>query len=174
MLFRSSPDGKHVAYISGEASALGMLGKLTIVNSRKAEEAVTLSEDAVIAFFWAPNSKELAYFVPEIISPTPQPGQDASQSSQILVLHLFTTDAAGKSKQIATFVPTRDFYSLLPYFDQYQHSTTIWSPDSQNLVLSAFTGGNGQAQQGVFVVHSSGNLAPRFLKEGTLGLWSPR
>ncbi len=172
--FGWSPNGKHVAYVSGEASALGMLGKLTIVNPRNAQEAVTLPEDAVIAFFWAPNSKELAYFVPEIISPTPQPGEDASQSGQVLVLHLFITDSAGKSKQIATFIPTRDFYSILPYFDQYQHSTTLWSPDSQDLVLSAFTAGNGQAQQGVFVVHSSGNLEPRFLKEGTLGLWSPK
>lgn len=171
--FGWAPDGKHVAYITGEAQALGTFGPLAIVDPSKPAEGHTVETESVLAFFWAPNAKALAYFVPEIIQPTPEPGQDSSNGQQFLVLHLFVANASdAKSHKVATFLPTRDFYNLLPYFDQYQHSATIWSPDSQNLVVSAL--GGGQAGPGIFVVHSSGNLEPRFLKEGTLGLWSPK
>ncbi|MBI3762930.1 MAG: PD40 domain-containing protein, partial [Chloroflexi bacterium] len=174
--FGWAPDGKHVAYITGDAESLGILGTLSIVNPQKPAEAKSVENKPVMAFFWSPDSKQLAYFVPEIVAPTPEPGQQSSGNSQFLVLHLFVASAGdAKSHSVATFIPTRDFYNLLPYFDQYQQSATLWSPDSQNLVLSAFSPtASGDAKPGVFVVHSSGNLEPRFLKEGTLGLWSPK
>jgi TolB protein len=169
--FGWSPDGQRVAYIAGAAQALGALGQLHIVNPDQPDEVVTIENEPVLAFFWAPNGKELAYFVPEVVQPTPEPGQEETDAGQFLVLHLHVADTNGESRTVASFVPTRDFYNILPYFDQYQHSATIWSPDSQNLVLSAF---GGEGRPGVFVVHASGNLEPRFLKEGTLGLWSPK
>ena len=171
--FGWAPGGEHVAYISGEVQTLGTVGELTIFNPTTPSEIRTVEQERVVAFFWAPDGKQLAYFMPEIVSPTPEPGQEASADNRFLILHLFVADAAdGKSHRVADFLPTRDFYNLLPYFDQYQHSATIWSPDSKNLVLSAFGGQNGTP--GIFVVHSSGNLEPRFLKTGTLGLWSPK
>jgi TolB protein len=170
--FGWSPDGSHVAYIAGDAQTLGTLGQLTIVNPSNPEEAITVENDPVMAFFWAPDSDQLAYFVPEIVQPTAEPGGEDTESQRFLVLHLFVANAGdGSSRSLATFVPTRDFYNLLPYFDQYQHSATIWSPDSQYLVLSAFGGGEAP---GIFVVHNTGNLEPAFLQEGTLGLWSPK
>lgn len=174
--FGWSPDGKHVAYVTGDAQSLGSLGQLTIADPKKPTKAKTVENEPVMAFFWAPDSKQIAYFVPEVVSPTPEAGQDASGGSQFLVLHLFVVNAGdAKSHSVATFIPTRDFYNILPYFDQYQHSATLWSPDSQNLVLSAFSPtDSGDAKPGIFVVHGSGNLEPRFLKEGTLGLWSPK
>jgi len=70
---------------------------------------------------------------------------------------------------IATFLPSDRFLQLLPYFDQYHQSVTIWSPDSQNLVVSAY---NQDRQPGIWVVAASGNLEPRFIAPGWVGFWS--
>ncbi|HET8564308.1 MAG TPA: hypothetical protein VFM35_10590, partial [Candidatus Binatia bacterium] len=65
--------------------------------------------------------------------------------------------------------PTSQFVSILPYFDQYHQSTTIWSPDSNNLVLS-FTDSNNSP--GIAVAAASGQLEPRMLAQGYLAFWS--
>ena len=168
--FGWAPDGKHVAYIAGEAQTLGMIGKLTIVNPAKPEDSVTVEHESVMAFFWAPNSKQLAYFVPEIIEATPEPGSSSQEAQRFLVLHLFVADAGnGESRRLATFVPTRDFYNILPYFDQYHQSATIWSPDNNNIVLS-FLSQDGTP--GIAVAAASGQMEPRVIKEGYLAFWS--
>ena len=58
---------------------------------------------------------------------------------------------------------------MLPYFDQYHQSATIWSPDNNNLVLS-FMGQSGAP--GIAVVAASGKLEPRMLAQGYLAFWS--
>jgi hypothetical protein len=46
---------------------------------------------------------------------------------------------------------------------------TIWSPDSNYLVVSAVASAE---QQGLFIVPASGDYDPRFLAEGNVGFWS--
>jgi hypothetical protein len=70
---------------------------------------------------------------------------------------------------IATFVPTERFLQVIPYFDQYHHTLTVWSPDSKNLVVSAYT---GEDAPGIFVVAASGRLDPRFIAPGWMAFWS--
>ena len=47
---------------------------------------------------------------------------------------------SGESKDLLAFQPTDQFLSILPYFDQYHQSATIWSPDNFNLVLPLIAG----------------------------------
>jgi hypothetical protein len=76
---------------------------------------------------------------------------------------------SGESRELFTFRPSSQFAAILPYFDQYHQSATIWSPDSNNLVLS-FT--DAENNPGIAVVAASGQLEPRLLAQGFLAFWS--
>jgi hypothetical protein len=112
----------------------------------------------------------VAYFAPHRVPPpTPEGGGEATGDEQI-IWHLGILDArSGAVRDIASFTPSERFLQLLPYFDQYHHSATIWSPDSQNLVISAY---GPEGLPGIFVVPASGNLDPRFIVDGQVGFWS--
>ncbi|HNO93043.1 MAG TPA: hypothetical protein PKJ84_02660, partial [Anaerolineales bacterium] len=85
-------------------------------------------------------------------------------------LDLYILDIASKeSRKIATFQPTEGFLSMLPYIDQYHQSTTIWSPDSNNIVIS-FIDPNGNS--GIAIIPSSGVTEPRLLVDGLYASWS--
>jgi hypothetical protein len=75
----------------------------------------------------------------------------------------------GESRELFTYRPTQQFLSVLPYFDQYHQSATIWSPDNNNLVLS-FLSSSGSP--GIAIVAASGKLEPRILAQGYLAFWS--
>jgi len=70
---------------------------------------------------------------------------------------------------VATFTPSDRFLDVIPYFDQYNQSLTIWSPDSTNLVISAY---RSDGVPCVWVVNASGHLTPRFIDTGWMGFWS--
>ncbi len=167
--FSWAPGGKRLAYISGQVFQGLLIGKLNFVELGDELKSVEADHENVMAFFWAPDGKQVAYFVPA--QAAPQEG-DTSGDTGGLLLSLYVADATtGKSKLIATYTPTPDFLRTLPYFDQYSRSTTIWSPDSQNLVVSAFL---DQETPGIFVVPASGITEPRFLQPGTVGFWSAK
>lgn len=169
--FAWSPNGKRVAYIISSDEPPGSLGPLTVLDPEKPFEARLTPEEArVTAFFWSPNSRKLVYFVPSLFAPTPEPNQpEGSEQFQVwLSMGIFDVKS-GKAELGPTFRPTEDFLNILPYYDQYQQSVTIWSPDSRNLVLSSYI--NDQ-QPGIWIVAASGNLEPRYLTAGTLAFWS--
>ena len=170
--FGWSPDGKRVAYIASSELRPFTLGPLTVLDPDQAAEAKTTEDDGVWGFFWSPDSQKIAYFVPLIYEPTPEPGQ-SGESNSLLLLELHVMDAvSGASRSVTTFVPTDDFRGVMQYFDQYQHSTTIWSPDSKNLVISGYPARGEPQELGAWIVAASGNLEPRFLTEASLAFWS--
>ncbi len=155
--FAFSPDGEHIAYLNSAE----LLGPIAVIDPAGRREAIELDEQ-VYAFFWAPDSRSLAYFTLEEF--TDEDGE-TGYVSRLKVLDV----ASGQSRLLTELVPTRRFLQLVPYFDQYHHALTLWSPDSQYLVISTIYDSN---QSGIFVVHASGNLEPRFIAEGQLGVWS--
>jgi TolB protein len=128
--FGWSSDSKKVAYIDGQqAMNAGVIGALNVVDT-ETDANIALGEN-VIAFFWSPDGKRIAYFVPFL----PQE-EGSGQSSGQFYLQLNMLDVeSGESKELFTYQPTQQFASILPYFDQYHQSNTIWSPDNNNLVL---------------------------------------
>ncbi len=167
--FAWSRDSELVAYIDGQAQlSTGSIGTLHVVDTTNSEDF--FQDDNVIAVFWSPNSKKLAYFKPVLIDPSTGEPATSESTSQVLVLQLFMLDVIkAESRQLFQFQPTNQFSSLLPYFDQYHQSITIWSPDNNNLVLSFIT---SDGSPGIAIVAASGQLQPRLLDKGYIAFWS--
>ena len=125
----------------------------------------------VIAFFWSPDGDKVAYFVPFLASDSGSTsGNNAGSTAQRLLLQLNMLDVkTGESKELFTYQPTEQFKNILPYFDQYHQSNTIWSPDNNNLVLSFL---DQDGNPGIAIVAASGQLEPRLLAQGYLAFWS--
>jgi Tol biopolymer transport system component len=169
-----SPDGQRVAYLTSADGAAGTTGHLVVVDPSGKSKPVELPGSDVYAFFWSPDSKSLAYFTAAPSAsgaPTPTPDPSGSSSSADFHLKLSVLDAhSGASHTVApAFSPSERFLDVIPYFDQYGQSLTIWSPDSTNLVVSAYRGDGVPA---VWVVNASGRLDPRFIDTGWMGFWS--
>ncbi|MBI5054265.1 MAG: PD40 domain-containing protein, partial [Chloroflexi bacterium] len=175
--FSWSPDGKRVAYIASTQAQNIVRGKLNFYDVAKGTK-VTADQDKISAFFWSPDSKQAVYFAivqEPVTTPTPSKGtpaptpEDQPAPETQLYLKMYITDVtSGRSTLLARFVPTRDFFQLIQFFDQYARSGTIWAPDGQNLVVAA----QMSDSQGVFLVPSSGNTEPRFLQGGAMAFWS--
>jgi len=170
--FAWSRDGTRFAYIDGEqALSAGTIGPLHIVDVETSEE--TVHEGNIVAFFWSPSGEEIAYFILLQAQADGSSSENSGGSTQttpqyVLNLHVLNV-TSGESRELFTYRPTQQFLSILPYFDQYHQSATIWSPDNNNLVLS-FLGQSGSP--GIAVVAASGNLEPRLLAQGYLAFWS--
>ena len=168
--FGWSPDGKKIAYMSG-AGLLGPFGTLSVVDADQPEKKTTITEDGLAGFFWSLDGRKLAYFTSEGQVPVPS-ASGSGNSGQSQLLKLTVLDSwTGKSQMVTEFIPTLSFLGILSAFDQYQHSITIWSPDSRNLVLSSY---NTSGQPGIYVVEASRNLKPLLVTGGYLGFWSWR
>lgn len=159
--FAWSPDSQLVAYIEGDReTSAGTFGQLHVVDLEIDEDF--FQDEDVFAFFWSPNSRKLAYFKPRVI--------EGESSSQTLLLELHVLDTiSGETQQLFPFQPSNQFSSVLPYFDQYHQSVTIWSPDSNNLVLSFI---DQEGSPGIAIVAASGQAEPRLLSGGFLAFWS--
>jgi Tol biopolymer transport system component len=155
--FSFSPDGQYIAYLNSQE----VLGPVSVIDPAGRRAAIQLDEQ-VYSFFWSPDSRSLAYFTLEEI--TNESGETGNVS-RLKVLDV----GSGQSRSVTQLVPTQRFIQIVPYFDQYQRALTLWSPDSQYLVISTVYDTD---QSGIFVVHASGNLEPRFIADGQLGVWS--
>jgi len=161
--FGWSNDNKKVAFIEGTQDIGGRIfGDLKVVDIETTEE-ITAGEN-VFAFFWSPNGEKLAYFEPRFIP------DEADPTNQTLFLKLNMYDGkTGESRELFNYQPTEQFTNILLYFDQYQKSNTIWSPDNNNMVLSFL---DPDGNPGIAIVAASGQLEPRFLAQGYLAFWS--
>jgi TolB protein len=169
--FAWSSDSTRLAYIDGEqALNAGTIGPLHIVDVETSQE--TVEEGNIIAFFWSPSGEEIAYFVllqAQADSGSGDSGGSTQTSPQfVLELHVLNV-TNGENRELFTYRPTQQFLSVLPYFDQYHQSATIWSPDNNNLVLSFL---DNSGNPGIAIVAASGQLEPRLLAEGYLAFWS--
>lgn len=172
--FAWSPDGKRLAYIAGDAGQPITVGRLTIVTLGEIPQSVETEEDQVLAFFWSPDGKQLAYFTLALFTPEPDPEAPEGEVSGDVrfYLKLYVADAAtGVGKRIFSLVPPADFWQMLQFFDQYSRSATIWSPDSQNLVVPTYVDAQTPV---ILVVPASGVTRPRVLQSGRVAFWSAK
>jgi len=173
--FGWSSDSKHIAFIdSTQTLSAGTIGDLYVVDI-DTDKKVSIGKD-VVSFYWSPNGEKLAYYVPLLSGDSANNNNNGNNSSgsnsntQKLLLQLNMLDIkTGKSRELFTYQPSDQFTNTLPYFDQYQQSATIWSPDNNNLVLSFI---DSNAKPGIAVVAASGQLQPRILADGYLAFWS--
>ena len=162
--FAWSEDSAQIAYIDGtQAMSAGVVGELNIVDMQTAEK-ISVGQ-SVIAFFWSPSGEKIAYF-----QLPPDSSQNSSGASSQFEVQLSILDVkSGESRELYTYTPTQQFANILPYFDQYHQSLTIWSPDDNSLVLSFM---DSQGSPAIAIASASGNLQPRLLAEGYIAVWS--
>lgn len=172
--FDWAPEGDYIAYVESSSLTGSFLGSLSFVDLSDLDDPVTIATESenVIAFFWSPEGEQVAYFVPAIVEdPETGEGQTTEDGTPIIFLIMYIANAKdGSIREVTTFLPSSNFLNIIPFFDQYQRSSTIWSPDGNYLVLSAISTEDGTP--GIFIVPSSGSLSPRFLVEGTMAFWS--
>ena len=124
-------------------------------------------EEPTIAFFWSPDSTKLAY-----LTLTEAPG--------VLRWNILN-GADGSRWPLADFLPSADQLVMVQFFDQYAHSHSVWSPDSQSLVIAGRTATGAvsaasrqPADQIIVLTTDPTNPTFQVIGDGYLGFWSPR
>jgi len=165
--FAWSRDGSKLGYLDGiQPSSSGTLGSLHIYDLATSKE--TVINENIGAFFWSPSGNKIAYFLIVQLAGTDS-GSTGSTTPQFGVQLNVLDVTTGTSRNLFTYIPTQQFMNILPYFDQYHQSVTIWSPDDNNLVLSFM---DSKGNPAIAVVAASGQLEPRLLAAGYIAFWS--
>lgn len=167
-LFSPSPNGKMMAYVEAERVNGKVSGVLHVWSFAENKDVGTVKENSTIGFYWSPDSSRIAYFTPAL--DTKKVNGAFAQIGSLPEVTLRVLDvSSGNTWPIATFPLTQGLLSTLPYTDQYQHSQTIWSPNSRYLLFTAYT---NKGVPGIFVAGASGNVRPSVIAEGDSAVWS--
>jgi Tol biopolymer transport system component len=166
--FAWSPDGSRLAYTVPAQNGSGQANNdLFVVDPARPTETKLIVTATIAGFFWSPDGRRLAIFEPTFASPGGA-SFDLVQQPSTLNLNLEVIDLdTGDTRNLTTFTPTEAFLNLLPFFDQYHRSITLWSPDSLKMVIAA-----GDSQDpGIYVIDTMAGTSTR-IAPGDLAFWS--
>ena len=178
-----SPTANQLAFISSaSADGTSFVGPLRLIDAQTGAVQI-LSRDTVLAFFWSPDGRYIAYVSLRdgeegdinVAAPLPDSrrrGRLAKPAPQrgLPFFDLIVIDVAtGEGRQLTRFQPTALFVTqFLPFFDQYALSHRVWSPAGDALVLPMEENGANQ----IVMVLLNGQT--RILAQGSSAFWSPR
>ena len=168
-----SPTANQLAFISGDEGDGRFYGPLRLWDAATGKTTL-LTQDVVLAFFWSPDGRYVAYFTANQVRDdeiqvnarhhSGKPGQQRMIEFRLYVVDVTT----GEGLQLAAFTPTLTFLAqFLPYFDQYALSHRLWSPDSTALVLPIQI----EDESRIFVVPVNGGQ-PQEIAVGDMAFWS--
>jgi hypothetical protein len=133
-------------------------------------------EERCLAFFWSPDSRRLLYL-------TSRRG-DAEMFRNLRGMALrcrwnVLDVSSGQVERWRAFTPSQTFLEdVLPNFDSYARSMSLWSPDSSAFCFAgscftATTPGVAEVQEGAWV-QQLGHPSPVMVAEGVVHVaWSP-
>lgn len=195
-----SPTRDQLAYISPTEPVRTYYGPLRVLDATTGK-ATLLTDDIVLAFFWSPDGRRIAYFtlahIAEHIRQNVLPNADAAardggfwnlteaddeseleeaDTERRLWLNLWVIDIEqGEHRLITTFEPVETFVNyFLPFFDQYALSHRIWSPDSDAIVLPMTKRDAEDDDRAVVYIVPAlrGGGTPQPIAEGSMAFWS--
>ncbi|MDQ4074912.1 MAG: hypothetical protein M3220_01560 [Chloroflexota bacterium] len=168
--FNWSPDNRRLAY-SFTLQRIGLAGFGPLwVRDLEANRAWELSKMPVVAFFWSPDGKKVAFLRPELRRRDQRPPQASPPKQESRLWFRWHIWNGERTYPLARFSPTRSFLlDYLRYFDQYAQSVSLWSPDSQTL-LYAGTGEDGR--RGIWTLPVEESSTPQRIARGVLATWS--
>lgn len=170
--FDWSADGEYLAYLEQTGPQQGEFGELMLIEMDNSgpDRIRPSGVDSAAAFFWSPSGQDLIAIVPVFTAPgTDQQIAWRTQELELRLRYVLVDVDRDELRTIVEFRPTGQFLQLLPFFDQYQRSATIWSPDGKAIVYSA------QREDGapeVFVQEVAPDSNAKVLAEGTVAIWS--
>ncbi len=173
--FAWSPVANQLAFISSVGQTPLPYGPLHLFDPTGTE--ATLVADAIIAFFWSPDGTKVAYLTLNTQGGEPEArrGRLSARSaepylqSNRLEYQLWVKDVSTtETHLLGAFRPGNLFITqFLPFFDQYAHSHSIWSPDSSALALPI------QTEEGVTIYRFPANGAqPTPIAVGRVAFWT--
>jgi Tol biopolymer transport system component len=167
-----SPKGGHLAFSTQVQADSGLTTNLVVLDSPQAGPGKQVAPKDVVAFFWSPDGKKIAFFVQDS-GPAGGPSGmhvrliDQAVPGTGLAFQVYDL-ASGNTSKAVPVTPTDSFQQVLTFNSQYQRSSTIWSPDSLNLVLA---GVDSAGANSIFVVSADGSQNHK-IADGDLAFWS--
>lgn len=168
-----SPTADVLAYISPIRERATFFGPLRLYDA-VAENGYTAVGEDVLAFFWSPDGRYIAYLA------LTQGGQQAMRKhirgkpaqQQQLRVTLFLLDIENRTQQTlySYNLPRLFITQFLPFFDQYALSHRVWSPDSRYIVLPVRDNDDENITR-IAVIPRDGS-PPTFIADGVTAFWS--
>jgi TolB protein len=174
-----SPTQAQVAFTNGAINAHPYWGPLRVFDVATGETRL-LSAQTVLAFFWSPDGRSIAFIT---LARDEEDGSNAAakprRSSRLAAapvqqsgrgfLTLSVVDVAtGNGLRLLDFEPTVLYLTqFLPFFDQYALSHRVWSPDSEAIVLPV-----REEEGNVILIVPARGGRPYRLADGEIGFWS--
>ena len=163
-VFMWSPTRDEVA-VADTVDAVGPIyQQVTIVGDDGASKRVVVNEP-LLAFFWSPDGEKIAYV--------------AFDTERRSFTWKYVNRAEGRLVELAEFVPSAEFLTMISFFDQYAYPNSVWSPDSSQIVFSGTIGRNAFRRNGgspegdkVYVLDVREGSAPREIATSRFAVWS--
>lgn len=177
--FAFSPDGTQIAYILTPASStMPTLGPLWLLN-RETGVLREVSAAPVLAFFWSPTSRTLAFLRFEIEHDTQPPQPETAlqrvfwQRNDTVWFRWHIWDGERTYPTPVRFRPGSVYASeYLRFFDQYARSSTFWAPDGSAFVFAGEI--EGEQRSGIWVQPVKEGADPLWASTGHVAFWSPK
>ena len=163
--FAWSPDGESLALTrepQGESRFYNGIWHVPLDGTER-----KIVHDLVLAFFWSPNGREIAYVT-------------ASEDAEGSVRWGLVDVETGGVRYLSDFRPTEEQLNVFMFFDQYVQSHNPWSPDGSSLIYSGalgYTKGRDplpQRDDASVIVENVETGEPSEVARGILGAWSPK
>jgi dipeptidyl aminopeptidase/acylaminoacyl peptidase len=176
--FSFSPDGTKIAILNTlNNNSNYVAGDLNVYDLNSGDKIAAIEGDTIVAFFWSPDSSKIVTFTPNLLPGEQQQGNSSGKiAAPVLLQHQdITMDVtvlilSTQQRQLIAknFGISEAMFQVIFFFDQYQRSDTIWSPDSNWLVLS---GRPLLDESGIWLIQTS-TLETKLIGTGNLAFWS--